>query len=510
MKERILILFKGLYKYTLLIIIFTIYPYETYGIKGLSFSMVYEVSNNNILISLNVNKDYFIDTIKNINQQSNIKRDSIQEYLYLTKTHLDSMQAYEAIYYTKKYIRYTSDMSIINDYFFSEINQTDLYLNFKNRYKLRFNFLSLFYLFAGFLGLFIVFMLNLKKGIDRKSTFLMSLFVLFHSLFIIHLSLYLINCQYYFPHTLLFSTAFTLFYGPLIFFYFKITVTDYKLKWSDSLHVIPGIVLLAYIVPFYLLSAKEKFIILFDQEEILLVEEKYITTAKIISLVLYAILTLKIYSVAKIKLKQEITKVLWQRNIIAIYLAFVFTFIMFIVITSGFFDTPVFFHLQILVMVGLVFYVAYITYVQPEIFKGKVKLVDPIKLFKYKTSSLTPSYSVELKDILVHLFIEDKIHRENDINLQILSEKLGTSRHNTSQVINEHFNLNFFELINKYRIADAVEILKNNHHNNLNIIEVAYKVGFNNKVTFNKSFKKHLSQTPSEYIKSLIDNSTSA
>ncbi len=84
-----------------------------------------------------------------------------------------------------------------------------------------------------------------------------------------------------------------------------------------------------------------------------------------------------------------------------------------------------------------------------------------------------------------------------------MSQRLDTTRHNTSQVINEHFDLNFFELINKFRIEEALEILQNDRHKNLNIIDIAYEVGFNNKVTFNKSFKKYLSQTPSQYIASL-------
>ncbi len=443
---------------------------------------------------------------KKTNQKADSKQEISLDYRQLAKVYSDSMIADKAVYYTEEYIRLTADLSIINDHFFYSIKDTDLYLNFKNRYGPHFNFLSLFYLFSGFLGLFIVVMLNLKKGINRKSTFLMSLFVLFHSLFIIHLSLYLTNYHYYFPHTLLLSTAFTLFYGPLIYFYFKITVTSYKLKWINSLHLLPAVILLTFLFPFYTLSRNEKFIILFDQEDILLSEANYIMIAKIASLIVYAVLTLKIYKSARDKGKQNSRELLWQRNIIAIYLTYIVTFILFAAITSGFFDTPSFFHLQILVMVGLVFYVAYITYAQPEIFKGEVKLVDPINIFKYKTSSLTPSYSIELRDSLMKLLKNDKVHRENDISLEILSEKLGTSRHNTSQVINEHFNLNFFELINKYRIEDAVEIFNNNKHGNLTIIEVAYKVGFNNKVTFNKSFKKHLSKTPSNYIKSIKED----
>jgi len=465
----------------------------------------YEPSNSSSLNSelLCFNTVGLEEEAYSLYQEGDIEASLGQEYRRLAKVYSDSLLPVKAIYYAERYIKSTSDFSIINDHFFLNINKTDLYINFKNRYEPNFNVLSIFYLFAGFLGLFMVLMLHLKKGINRRSTFFISVFILLHSLFIIHLSLYLINCHYYFPHTLLMSTAFTLFYGPLIFFYFKIVVTDYKLRWLDSLHMLPGLILLGYIVPFYLLGTKAKFTILFDQEEILLTEAKFIIGAKIVSLILYAIMTLKIYNIAKVNGKQNNRKLLWQRNIIAIYIGYIFTFLLFSATTSGFFDIPEFFHLQILVMVGLVFYVAYIIYVQPEIFKGEVKLVDPINLFKYKTSSLTPSYSVELKNNLVSLFDEDKAHRENNISLQILSEKLGTSRHNTSQVINEHFNLNFFELINKYRIEDAVEILKNDIKDNLTIIEVAYKVGFNNKVTFNKSFKKYLSQTPSQYIKSI-------
>lgn len=439
------------------------------------------------------------------NVSAEISQDSltkINEYRNLARIYSDSLQAGKAINYAEQYIRATSDLSIINDHFFSAISQTDIYLNFKSNYKPKFDALPLFYLFSSLLGLFIFVILNLKKGVNRVSTFLMSLFVLLNALFILHLSLYLINSQYYFPNTLLFSTVFTFLYGPLIYFYFKITAINYKLKWTDALHVIPALVLFIYISPFYALSSIEKFVILFDQEDILTYEANFIIGAKILSLVLYALLTYRIYLISKLKSKKKF-KLLWQRNIIAIYVMYVVSFIVYTTITSGIFDIPIFFHLQILIVVGLVFYVAYITYVQPEVLKGEVKLVDPIGLFKYKSSALTPSYSLELKEELLELLNEEKIYKESGISLDLLSERLGTSRHNTSQVINEHFSMNFYELMNKFRIDEAIQLIENDKDMHLNIIDIAYKVGFNNKVTFNKSFKKVLSITPSEYIKSL-------
>ncbi len=65
-------------------------------------------------------------------------------------------------------------------------------------------------------------------------------------------------------------------------------------------------------------------------------------------------------------------------------------------------------------------------------------------------------------------------------------------------------DLNFLKLINHFRVRDAIEILKNDTKRNLTIIQVAYKVGHNNKVTFNKkAFKRESGHTPTEYIKKL-------
>lgn len=465
------------------------------NLKCLSFLIVFFFA---IFLSFGFNKNY--------NLIQDIEHDSIMQFREYAKIYADSVNVDKALNYASKYIRATKDLSIINDHFFKEIVHTDAYQNFKVRYKSNFNLLSLLYLFSGFLGLFLCIMLNLKKGIKRSSTMLMSLFMVFHSLFIIHLSIYLINCQYFFPNTLLASTTFTLLYGPLIFLYFKTIISDYKLQWKDILHLIPTIGLLIYILPFYVLSSDEKFNIMFNQEDILVFEAKFIIVAKVISLCIYGFLTYKLYK-ENVKQEEEKTnKLLWQRNIIGMYVLYTIIFILYSTTTSGYFDFPLFFHLQIVVMVALVFYVSYISYVQPEIFKGEVKLVvDPGNIFKYKTSSLTPSYSNELKDELYKILEKEKIYKEDGVNLNMLSERLGTSRHNTSQIINEHFDMNFFELMNKFRIDEAVEMIKNKGDEKLTIIDIAYKVGFNNKVTFNKAFKKRFDVTPTQYIKSLED-----
>ena len=63
--------------------------------------------------------------------------------------------------------------------------------------------------------------------------------------------------------------------------------------------------------------------------------------------------------------------------------------------------------------------------------------------------------------------------------------------------------MSFYDLVNYFRIMEAIDIFEKDGKRNLNIIDVAYEVGYNNKVTFNKAFKKHVGKTPSAYIRSV-------
>ena len=430
--------------------------------------------------------------------------DSIEVFRDLAIEYSNNNNVDSAMLYIEKYIGATADLSIINDHLFSNINSTDKYLEFKEKYLPKFNFMAIIYFYAGFLGIFIFIILNIKKGVDRLGTFLISLFVLFNSLFILHLSLYVINYQYHLPQALLMTATFSFLYGPLLYFYFKRINYNYKFKLIDTLHLLPSVILFVSILPYYMMSPLEKFNILFDGKNVLQSAAYTVIIVKILSLSIYAFLILKMYRKNKKTINSKRNDTFcWQRNLLSLHIIYTIAYIIYAGGITGIVNFQPLFHLQIVVMVSVVFYVAYIAYGQPEIFKGKMKLLDPLKLFKYKKSGLTSSLSLELKENLLKLLNEDKVFLDNDLNLESLSIKLNTTRHNTSQVINEHFKMSFSELMNQYRIEEATEILKRDEYNSLSIIQVAYEVGFNNKVSFNKYFKKQLSLTPTQYIKSL-------
>lgn len=408
----------------------------------------------------------------------------------------------KAIEYAERYIKEAHDITILSHDSFLEIRNSEGYKRLAGQYLPKTNFWLLFFFACGLVGLFLSVVLNLRRKGDTIGNVLISAFVLFHSLFMIHLCIYLSRNNYSLPHTLYFSTSFSFLYGPLLYFYFKRISDKYRFKLLDLLHLVPSILLFLYLLPIYSLPAEEKIHLMFNRNEILYDTLRGIVILKYISLIGYAYLVYKQYkrSVSR-KEKPHFQILRWQRNMMILNIFYVFFYIVYgiallrIVTSNNLFIYP-----QTFSMAVIILYVGYIAYVQPKVFSKKF-LFNELNKFKYKKSGLTTSYSEELKEELLVLLDQEKVYKQSNISLEKLADRLGTTRHNISQVINEHFGMNFFHLINKYRIAEAIEILKNDYNQNLHIIDVAYDVGFNNKVTFNKAFKAETNMTPSSFLR---------
>jgi len=102
---------------------------------------------------------------------------------------------------------------------------------------------------------------------------------------------------------------------------------------------------------------------------------------------------------------------------------------------------------------------------------------------------------------LEDLMEKQKIFLNSEISLSTLSEKMNVSRNYVSFLINELYNLSFYDFINKYRVEDIIKSMQNDMETSL--LRLAYRSGFNSKTTFNVSFKKHTGITPTQYRENL-------
>ncbi len=423
-------------------------------------------------------------------------------------------QPKNASVFIEKYIKSSLDVTFVGNSNFDSIKESESYKALVDKYLKQFDWRAVLCFCVAFIGFFIAVVLNLTRRSDTISNLLMGAFVLLNSCFMTHMGLYFMNYEYYLPHTLYLFTTFAFLYGPLIFFYFKRVTQKYKFKYVDILHLLPTIFLIVLLLPVYLLPGDEKLRMVIHYERPYLT---LISVSKLISLLIYGVLVVKTYVQPPrndLYISEETHK--WQRNIVIFCSVYILSYVIYSVLNISHIGSGFLFNLQVISIAVMVLYVSYSAFVQPSLF-GRLRIVKSQKGVvekkegevlsknnKYEKSGLTVSFSLELKKHLVQLLIEEKVFKQNDITLQKLSELLGTTRHNTSQIINEHFGLNFFELINKYRIEEAKKLLQEEKYKGFNIIDIAYEVGYNNKVTFNKSFKKYNQITPSEYQKRYV------
>ncbi|GGD20794.1 helix-turn-helix domain-containing protein [Hyunsoonleella pacifica] len=441
--------------------------------------------------------------------------DSIEFFRNLALLNAELNQSRDAKIFSEKYISNTLNFDILKNSAYNKIIDSEEYISLKNKYLPNVTTLSFVYFYAALIGFFFAIAINLTKKENRYAKLFIGGFIAIHSLFILEFVLFMCRLLLIYPHAYRISSSVALLFGPLLFFYFKSITQKFKFRIVDLIHLLPTIILLFFLTPIYKKSSSEKIKIMLGLNEF---DGDFYDTftffIKIASLVFYALLIWK-SQFSKIEINSvfphKSSIIRWFKNLYRIHVAYItayFLYGIFAYIIKS--DISIYvYHFQIGAMSVMILYITYIAFVQPTIFSLDLNSATGMVLTsKYEKSGLTPALSNELKEHLIMLLTKDKVYKKSNINLEILSNKLNTTRHNTSQIVNEHFEMNFFELINKFRVQEAINILEADVHGNLNIIDVAYEVGYNNKVTFNKAFKKVTSLTPTEYIQTKVKQKT--
>ncbi len=109
----------------------------------------------------------------------------------------------------------------------------------------------------------------------------------------------------------------------------------------------------------------------------------------------------------------------------------------------------------------------------------------------------------KLKEELLDFMNTEKPYLNPDISLTDLAKMLNWSANTLSQTINNGFERNFKDFINEYRVNTFKNKVKNGAHEHLSLLGIAFDSGFNSKATFNRTFKKFVLQTPSEFVKNI-------
>ncbi|MDX1940376.1 MAG: AraC family transcriptional regulator [Saprospiraceae bacterium] len=342
-------------------------------------------------------------------------------------------------------------------------------------------------------GLFFSFLFGYRTW-QKPSSFgwLIALLCLF-SISIIEYVLYWTRYQIYLPHSMGISATFPFLYGPFLFFYFnEVFHPDQKInrKW---LHFLPFIIGTLLYSPMYFASTATKIDWMLGTPTSY--NWQWIPFVQIAQLIAYGIIFFVKFN--KIACQNPaIQQWYWYLNLFFSGFTLCFTSY-YVLINFSWFNSEWDYAIAGCMTI-FIYLVAWFGYAQPSVFNG-FTLEQSLRGSKYKNSGLTEIAAQQLQDRLSHLMQQSKLYRDSELRLEKLADILHTSRHNLSQVINERFGQSFFDYLNTLRIEEAKELLASTTKQDMTIIEIAYQVGFNNKVSFNSMFKKRTNFTPSQY-----------
>lgn len=153
----------------------------------------------------------------------------------------------------------------------------------------------------------------------------------------------------------------------------------------------------------------------------------------------------------------------------------------------------------------IVYFLAYFARQQIEIFpfdtknRAEIKEIIEENSPAQKQERLSQKQIEALKEVLTGLMRDEKLYLDETLSLPTLAQKMAISTHDLSYLLNQGYGDNFFQFINAYRVEEAKLLLLSDKYQHLNMVGIAYAVGFSSKTTFYTTFKKMTNQSPSEF-----------
>ncbi len=298
-----------------------------------------------------------------------------------------------------------------------------------------------------------------------------------------------------------FSEFATLMFGATIFLFTRSSLLKKRFSYQDLVHYLPSIFYILFITFYYMLASAEEINTRIKSGELF----RFVTMLVGIGLIFnitYWGLSLQQYLHFRKNLRDELSysiKTQFFLNfLIAIGICLLSWVIVYFVSIFGFEMMEQNAREAIWLSIALIIlFIAFYGMIAPDLFR-----IKPLEIVqKYTQSKLTLTDLNKLKEQLEELMLEKKPYLNNKLLKAQLAEMLGISNPELARLLNESIGMNFFEYINYYRIKEFVALAKTDKVKSLTFFGLAQEVGFNSKTTFNKSFKKLMGSSPSQYFR---------
>ncbi|HEU4996574.1 MAG TPA: helix-turn-helix transcriptional regulator [Gemmatimonadaceae bacterium] len=309
-------------------------------------------------------------------------------------------------------------------------------------------------------------------------------------------------------------------FGPLVYLY-AVAASDRSLRFTsrDLIHFVPVVISVIVASPYYFMSGADK-IAMYDRW---LVEGPparlaFIDPFKYVSGISYSVATVlylrshgrRIEDSYSNTARVNLVWLMWLSGAAgSIWL--MATALRVVDFGQGFRDD----HISLAIAI-VVYGIGYMGLRQPEVFRYKtaefpvprelrvapttppdIEAVVPST--RYERSGLSESEAAQLKASLLATMDDERPWRDSELTLADLAVQLNSTPHKLSEVLNSEIGQTFYDFVNGYRVREVQRRIQAGEARALKMLALALDAGFASKSTFNQAFKKHTSQTPSDF-----------
>ncbi len=298
------------------------------------------------------------------------------------------------------------------------------------------------------------------------------------------------------PHLLGVSYPLSFLKPPLLLLMtISITSKDFSFRLRVLLHAIPAMLIFISTIPFYSMSGEDKLKSI--HEFVNKVPsysnfEFYFALSFFLYIGIYILLSIgKLNKYRRYILNNPLVN--WYRKILYFYVGFLGIHLAYFLaqpLLKTNFDLIN--QLSLLLM----------TFILQSIF---FVLISKSTLLNSKIDALnSPNEREEKLNLIINELEKGKVFLDDELSLDKFAKRIALPSKEVSRIVNQNFNLSFQKLVSRYRVNEAKTLMESGDLSQLKLIDIAFQSGFNNKVSFYRSFKAHEGISPSEYLKRLI------
>lgn len=358
--------------------------------------------------------------------------------------------------------------------------------------------INTYLLICGIHGVIQSFILFRAGRVDQRCNRFLSFYIFSFSVILIDSSLKIMDSEFQLPN---FTSIPFLFSGFSLFLYAKNYVEEQESRKELIFHSLP---MLSAILLFFInyLSQKVSFLpVIFSQNPV--VNNIVMNLSGGLHMIVYLSLTVRILGKDGFSKPEMKSKLSWLRFLISTSLIVclaVLTLVCFTIILRENFDIR-WAYIVWTVMSILIYGIGYAALQKPAVFLPMGQVLSNISgtITKYRNTNVSKDMVKSTVHKIEILMEEEQLYKQPSLTLQKFASDLGISPNVLSRIINEHYKLNYNQLLNEYRLEEVKKKISDPAFDKYTILGIAMEAGFNSKSSFNEFFRKRMNMSPNEY-----------